>query len=94
MIVIMVMVIGKVMIIVLMVCSFSLGEQHVYVSLSEKQIKLEEEMTRNPLSHPELEVPQTPSEILYQVSLSLLLSSLNWDISLFFLFLPCFLFLI
>lgn len=43
--------------------------KHVYVSLSEKQIKLEEEMTRNPLSHPELEVPQTPSEILYQAML-------------------------
>lgn len=41
--------------------------QHKYVSLSEIQIRQEEEMTRNPLSHPENDVPQTPAEILYQV---------------------------
>ena len=39
----------------------------MYVSLSEKQIRQEEEMTKNPLSHPEVEVTQTPSETLYQV---------------------------
>ncbi|KAK8395960.1 hypothetical protein O3P69_005210 [Scylla paramamosain] len=43
--------------------------KHVYVSLSEKQIRQEEEMTKNPLSHPEIEVPQTPAEILYQAML-------------------------
>lgn len=42
-------------------------QQHVYVSLSEIQIRQEEEMTRNPLSHPETDIPQTPAEILYQV---------------------------
>ncbi|XP_071552352.1 striatin-interacting protein 1 homolog isoform X5 [Panulirus ornatus] len=42
--------------------------KHVYVSLSEIQIRQEEEMTRNPLSHPETDIPQTPAEILYQAS--------------------------
>ncbi|XP_053655459.2 striatin-interacting protein 1 isoform X2 [Cherax quadricarinatus] len=43
--------------------------KHVYISLSEIQIRQEEEMTRNPLSHPETDVSQTPSEILYQAML-------------------------
>ncbi|KAK4301846.1 hypothetical protein Pmani_026037 [Petrolisthes manimaculis] len=43
--------------------------KHKYVSLSETQIRQEEEMTRNPLSHPENDVPQTPAEILYQAML-------------------------
>lgn len=43
--------------------------KHVYVSLSEIQIRQEEEMTRNPLSHPETDIPQTPAEILYQAML-------------------------
>jgi len=40
--------------------------QYVYKSLSESQIKREEEIALNPLSKPELDVPQTPAEQLYQ----------------------------
>jgi len=43
--------------------------QHVYKSLAETQIKREEEIASNPLSRPEVEVEQTPSEILYQAML-------------------------
>ncbi|XP_068234534.1 striatin-interacting protein 1 homolog isoform X2 [Palaemon carinicauda] len=43
--------------------------KHVYVSLCEVQIRQEEERTRNPMSKPELDIPQTPAEILYQVML-------------------------
>jgi len=43
--------------------------QHVYKSLAESQIKREEEIANNPLSKPETDVDQTPSEILYQAML-------------------------
>ncbi|XP_042879095.1 striatin-interacting protein 1 homolog isoform X5 [Penaeus japonicus] len=43
--------------------------KHVYVSLSEVQIRQEEEITRNPMSRPETDIPQTPAEILYQAML-------------------------
>jgi len=43
--------------------------QHVYKSLAESQIKREEEIAKNPLSKPEIEVDQTPAEILYQAML-------------------------
>jgi len=43
--------------------------QHVYQSLAESQIKREEEIASNPLSRPEVEVEQTPAEILYQAML-------------------------
>eukprot|EP00090_Calanus_glacialis_P031165 TRINITY_DN5114_c0_g1_i1.p1 TRINITY_DN5114_c0_g1~~TRINITY_DN5114_c0_g1_i1.p1 ORF type:complete len:798 (-),score=302.22 TRINITY_DN5114_c0_g1_i1:161-2554(-) len=43
--------------------------QHVYQSLAETQIKREEEIASNPLSRPEVEVEQTPAEILYQAML-------------------------
>jgi len=43
--------------------------QHVYKSLAETQIKREEEIANNPLSRPEVEVEQTPAEILYQAML-------------------------
>jgi len=43
--------------------------QHVYKSLAETQIKREEEIASNPLSKPEVEVEQTPAEILYQAML-------------------------
>ena len=42
--------------------------QHVYKSLSEVQIDREEEIERAPFSRPELEVEQTPVELLYAVS--------------------------
>ena len=38
----------------------------VYKSLSESQIEREVEITANPISKPELDVEQTPAEILYQ----------------------------
>ncbi|KAB7497187.1 Striatin-interacting protein 1 [Armadillidium nasatum] len=43
--------------------------KHVYISLSEIQIRREEEITKNPLSQPEGPIPQTPAEILYQAIL-------------------------
>lgn len=43
--------------------------KHIYVSLSEVQIKDEEAMTRNPMSQSEDDVPQTPAEVLYQAML-------------------------
>ncbi|MCL4144786.1 UNVERIFIED_CONTAM: hypothetical protein GTU68_064114, partial [Idotea baltica] len=43
--------------------------KHVYISLSEVQIKREEEITKNPLSQPEGDVLETPAEILYQAIL-------------------------
>ncbi|CAL4212627.1 unnamed protein product, partial [Meganyctiphanes norvegica] len=45
------------------------ASQHVYISLSEVQIKQEEAMTRNPMSQPEDDVSQTPAEVLYQAML-------------------------
>ncbi|ESO85181.1 hypothetical protein LOTGIDRAFT_221410 [Lottia gigantea] len=44
-------------------------KQHLYISLSELQIKREEEIAKNPLSRPEKEVANTPAECLYQVML-------------------------
>lgn len=44
-------------------------KQHLYVSLSELQIKREEEIAKNPLSRPEAAVEQTASECLYQAML-------------------------
>ncbi|XP_076447243.1 striatin-interacting protein 1-like isoform X2 [Babylonia areolata] len=44
-------------------------KQHLYQSLSELQIKREEEIAKNPLSRPETSVDQTPSECLYQAML-------------------------
>jgi len=41
----------------------------VYRSLSESQIEREVEITANPISKPELDVEQTPAEILYQAML-------------------------
>lgn len=41
----------------------------IYKSLSECQIKREEEILKNPLSKPEQAVEQTPAEILYQAML-------------------------
>jgi hypothetical protein len=43
--------------------------QHLYVSLSELQVKREEEIAKNPLSQPEVDVPNTPAEILFQAIL-------------------------
>jgi len=43
--------------------------QFVYRSLSESQIEREEEITKNPISKPEVDVEQTPAEILYQAML-------------------------
>ena len=43
--------------------------KHIYHSLSEIQIKREDEIAANPLSRPELEVEQTPAELLYQAML-------------------------
>ena len=43
--------------------------KHIYKSLAEVQIKREDEIASNPLSRPEVEVDQTPSEILYQAML-------------------------
>lgn len=44
-------------------------KQHMYVSLSEIQIKKEEEIFKHPLSKKEQNIPQTPVEILYQAIL-------------------------
>ncbi|XP_065093307.1 striatin-interacting protein 1 isoform X2 [Ochlerotatus camptorhynchus] len=44
-------------------------KKHMYVSLADVQIKKEEEITRNPISTSEGEIPQTPTEILYQAIL-------------------------
>ncbi|XP_050412455.1 striatin-interacting protein 1 homolog isoform X1 [Patella vulgata] len=44
-------------------------KQHLYISLSELQIKREEEIAKNPLSRPESDVPSTPAELLYQAML-------------------------
>ncbi|KAK7485103.1 hypothetical protein BaRGS_00023643, partial [Batillaria attramentaria] len=44
-------------------------KQHLYVSLSELQIKREEEIAKNPLSRPETAVEQTAGECLYQAML-------------------------
>jgi len=43
--------------------------QYIYRSLAESQIKREEEIAANPLSRPELDVAQTPAEVLYQAML-------------------------
>ncbi|XP_043223359.1 striatin-interacting protein 1-like [Amphibalanus amphitrite] len=40
-------------------------ERHVYKSLSEVQIEREEEIERSPFSRPEVDVEQTPVEMLY-----------------------------
>ncbi|KAI8782041.1 striatin-interacting protein 1 [Biomphalaria glabrata] len=45
-------------------------KQHLHISLSEVQIKREEEIAKNPLSLPELEVESTPAEKLYHAMLS------------------------
>lgn len=45
-------------------------KQHLYVSLSEVQVKREEEIAKNPLSKPEADVESTPSERLYHAMLS------------------------
>ncbi|XP_059165512.1 striatin-interacting protein 1-like isoform X2 [Physella acuta] len=45
-------------------------KQHLYISLSEVQIKREEEIAKNPLSLPETEVENTPAERLYHAMLS------------------------
>ncbi|XP_071453332.1 striatin-interacting protein 1 homolog isoform X2 [Hetaerina americana] len=41
-------------------------KQHMYTSLAEVQVQREEELARNPVSNPEIDVPMTPVEILYQ----------------------------
>ncbi|KAK7072993.1 Striatin-interacting protein 2 [Halocaridina rubra] len=43
--------------------------KHVYVSLCEIQIRQEEERTRNPMSRPDVDISQTPAEVLYQAML-------------------------
>ena len=43
--------------------------KHVYVSLSEVQIRREEEITKNPMSQCEMDIPQTAAEVLYQAML-------------------------
>ncbi|KAG1663657.1 Striatin-interacting protein 1 [Nymphon striatum] len=43
--------------------------QHIYESLSEVQIKREEEISKNPVSKHEKEVEETPTEILYSIML-------------------------
>lgn len=40
--------------------------QHLYVSLTELQIKREEEIAKNPLSKAEKDIPETAAELLYQ----------------------------
>ncbi|XP_062705172.1 striatin-interacting protein 1 homolog isoform X3 [Aedes albopictus] len=44
-------------------------KKHMYISLADVQIKKEEDITRNPISTSEGEIPQTPTEILYQAIL-------------------------
>ncbi|XP_066998245.2 striatin-interacting protein 1 homolog [Anabrus simplex] len=41
-------------------------KENMYTSLAEIQIQKEEDIARNPISNPELNVPLTPTEILYQ----------------------------
>lgn len=41
----------------------------MYISLSDIQIKKEEEIARNPLSAAEKEIQNTPTEMLYQAIL-------------------------
>ncbi|XP_014777551.1 striatin-interacting protein 1 homolog isoform X2 [Octopus bimaculoides] len=43
--------------------------EHLYISLSELQIKREDEIAKNPFSMPEKEIPNTPTELLYQALL-------------------------
>ena len=43
--------------------------QHVYVSLSELQVKKEEEINKNPISKGEEEIPENATEVLYQAML-------------------------
>ncbi|KAG8236348.1 hypothetical protein J437_LFUL016770 [Ladona fulva] len=38
----------------------------MYTSLAEVQVQREEELARNPISNPEVDVPLTPVEVLYQ----------------------------
>jgi len=45
-------------------------KQHLYMSLSEVQIKREEEIAKNPLSKPETDVENNPAEKLYYAMLS------------------------
>ena len=42
---------------------------HMYKSLAELQVEVEEEIAQNPLSKPEGEVEQTAAEILYAAML-------------------------
>ncbi|XP_041350194.1 striatin-interacting protein 1 homolog isoform X2 [Gigantopelta aegis] len=44
-------------------------KQHLYVSLSEIQIKREEEIAKHPLSKPESEIIKSPAELLYRAML-------------------------
>ncbi|KAL1140935.1 hypothetical protein AAG570_000863 [Ranatra chinensis] len=44
----------------------SVLKRHVYKSLAEVQIELEEELTKSPISKNEGAIPLTPTEILYQ----------------------------
>lgn len=41
----------------------------MYTSLSDIQIKREEEIARNPISTAEIEIKMTPTEVLYQAIL-------------------------
>ena len=40
-------------------------KRHLYVSLSERQVRREEEISKNPLSRGEAEIPETAAEALY-----------------------------
>jgi len=53
--------------------------QHLYVSLSEIQVKREEDIAKNPLSRGEGEIAETPTELLYR---SMLPNLPNYMISL------------
>jgi len=44
-------------------------KHNMYTSLAEVQIQKEEDIARNPISTPEVNVPQTPTEVLYQAML-------------------------
>ncbi|XP_074644294.1 striatin-interacting protein 1 homolog isoform X2 [Tubulanus polymorphus] len=44
-------------------------KQHLYVSLTEIQIKREEDIAKNPLSQPEVDIAETPTEVLYKAML-------------------------
>ncbi|XP_072026096.1 striatin-interacting protein 1 homolog isoform X2 [Amphiura filiformis] len=44
-------------------------KKHVYVSLTELQVKQEEEINKNPLSQGEEEIPMNATEVLYQAML-------------------------